>query len=172
MVKCLSVLFLLVICASPALAQDVPQIELGFGYGNFELKDLIPDRHHGFTTHQTINLHPVFAIENYLGFYGFGRDPNLGKTELIAEIIGGRVSYRNWGPVLYATAGIGGGFLRFPEAGFGESGFGVKYGGGIDIPFKDFFAIKFDVSRMSFGLFEERFGGLNVSTGIVIKITQ
>ena len=61
-----------------------------------------------------------------------------------------------------------------PEFGAGESGFGVKYGGGIDIPFKDFFAVKIDVSRMSFGFLpnEPRSGGLNVSAAIVIKMGQ
>jgi len=174
MVRYLPVLILVTVFAAPALAQDIPQLELGFGYGNFAMEDLTPGRHHGFTTHQTINVHPVFAIENYLGFYGFGRDPVLGKMEVITEIIGGKVSYRNLGPVIYGSAGIGGGFLRLPEFGTGESGFGFKYGGGIDIPFKEFFAVKIDVSKMAFGFLpnEPRSGGLNVSAAIVIKMGQ
>jgi hypothetical protein len=161
-----------VIFAAPGLAQDVPQIELGFGYGNFAMKDLVPDRHSGFATHQTINLNSIFAIENYLGYYSFGSDPRFGDMELISEIFGGKVSYRGAGPVIYGSGGIGGGWLRFPDAGTGTNGFGVKYGAGIDIPFKDFFAWKLEVSRMSYRFFDQWNSGMNVTAGIVIKITQ
>jgi hypothetical protein len=178
MVKHLFALLVVLAFAAPAFAQDVPQFELGFGYGNYAMKGLeagfpkFSDRHHGFTTHQTINLNSTFAIENYLGMYGFGTDPNYGKTELISELIGGRVSYRNLGPALYGSASIGGGFLRFTQVGLGQSAFGVKYGGGIDIPFKDFFAVKIDVSRMSYHFFDQWSSGMNISTGIVIKIGE
>jgi hypothetical protein len=176
MVRYLFVLLVVMAFAAPAFAQDVPQLELGFGYGNFAMKDLFPNRSNGFTTRQTINLNSTFAIENYLGFYWFGSQPNFGKTELVSEHIGGRVSYRNLGPVFYGNASIGGGFLRFPQLGGGESSFGFKYGGGVDIPFKDFFAWNIDVSRMSYGFFGDfldgRVGGLNISTGIVIKMGE
>jgi len=172
MVKYLLGLLLVIVFASPAFAQDIPQIELGFGYGNFAMKNLHPDRHSGLATHQTINLNSIFAIENYLGYYGFGTDPQFGKTELITELFGGRVNYRTEGPVLYGTAGIGGGFLRFTDFGAGINSFGVKYGGGIDIPFKESFAIKVEASRMSFHFLEQWNSGWNLSTGIVIKIAQ
>jgi len=178
MVIYLFVLLVVMAFAAPAFAQDVPQFELGFGYGNVALKGLeegfpkFSDRHSGFTTHQTINLNSTFAIENYLGLYGLGRDPNFGKAELIAEHIGGRVSYRNLGPAFYGSASIGGGFLRFPDYGAGQSSFGVKLGGGVDIPFKDFFAVKIDVSRVSYHFFDQWSSGLNLSTGIVIKIGE
>ena len=172
MVKYVFGLLLIIAFAAPGFAQDVPQIELGFGYGNYAMKSLHPDRHSGLATHQTFNLNSVFGIENYLGYYGFGTDPQFGKTELITELFGGKVSYRNLGPVLYGTAAIGGGFLRFPNAGVGTSSFGVKFGGGIDIPFKESFAWKIDVSRMSFHFFEQWNSGTNISTGIVIKISQ
>jgi hypothetical protein len=190
MVRYLFVLLSVIAFAAPAFAQDIPQFELTFGYGNFGVNSpsipgsnvpiLSDKRHSGFTTHQTINLNSTFAIENYLGFYWFGREPAFGntKTELVAEHIGGKVSYRNLGPVLYGSASIGGGFLRFPNAGQGDSSFGFKYGGGVDIPFKEFFAWKIDISRMSYGFFgdaagvEGRTAGLNISTGIVIKVGE
>jgi Outer membrane protein beta-barrel domain len=178
MVRYLFVLLVVMAFAAPAFAQDVPQLELGFGYGNFEMKELFPNRANGFTTRQTINLNSIFSIENYLGFYWFGKQPTFGntKTELISEHIGGRVNYRNLGPVIYGSASIGGGFLRFPQLGVGESSFGFKYGGGVDIPFKEFFAWNIDVSRMSYGFFGDaldgRVGGLNISTGIVIKMGE
>jgi hypothetical protein len=174
--------------AAPAFAQDVPQFELAFGYGNLGLNSpsipgsnvpiLSDKRHSGFTTHQTINLNSTFAIENYLGLYWFGTEPVFGKTELVSEHIGGKVSYRKLGPVLYGSASIGGGFLRLPQSGSGESSFGFKYGGGVDIPFKEFFAFKIDISRLSYGFFgdapgvEGRTSGLNISTGIVIKVGE
>ena len=179
-------LLLIIAFAAPGFAQDIPQIELGFGYGNFGVNSpsipgsnvpiLSDKRHSGFTTHQTINLNSTFAIENYLGLYWFGTEPLFGKTELVSEHIGGRVSYRKLGPVLYGSAGIGAGFIRLPQSGGGESSFGFKYGGGVDIPFKEFFAWKIDISRMSYGFFGEvvdgRTSGLNISTGIVIKVGQ
>ena len=172
MVRYLFVLLLVMAFSAPAFAQDVPQLELAFGYGNFALKDLIPDRHSGFTTHQTINLNPTFAIENYLGLYWFGSDPQFGKKELVSEQIGGKVSYRKLGPTLYGSASIGGGFLRFPELGVGENSFGFKYGGGVDIPFKEFFAWKVEVSRMSYHFFDQWSSGTNISAGIVLKMGQ
>jgi len=176
MVRYIFILLVVTAFAAPAFAQDIPQLELGFGYGNFEMKELFPNRANGFTTRQTINLNPTFAIENYLGYYWFGTQPNFGKTELVSEHIGARVNYRKLGPVLYGNASIGGGFLRFPQLGSGESSFGFKYGGGVDIPFKDFFAWNVDVSRMSYGFFgdflDTRVGGLNISAGIVIKMGQ
>ena len=177
MVRYLFVLLVVMASAAPAFAQDVPQLELGFGYGNYSMKDLFPNRSNGFTTRQTINLNSIFAIENYLGFYWFGTQACCGKTELISEHIGGRVSYRNLGPVFYGNASIGGGFFRFPQAGVGDSSFGVKYGGGVDIPFKEFFAWNIDVSRMAYGhpsvlAGDGRVGGLNISAGIVIKMGE
>lgn len=172
MVRYVFILLLVMAFAAPAFAQDVSQLELGFGYGNFALKDLTPGRHSGFTTHQTINLNPTFAIENYLGFYSFGTDPSFGKMELISEHIGGKVSYRNLGPAIYGSASIGGGFLRFTQLGVAENGFGFKYGGGIDIPFKEFFAWKIDVSRMSYHFFDQWSSGTNISAGIVLKMGQ
>jgi hypothetical protein len=172
MVRYLFVLLFVVAFTAPAFAQDVPQFELGFGYGNFAMEDLIPNRHSGLATNQTINLNEIFAIDNYLGYYGFGRDPNFGKTELIAELIGGKVSYRKLGPVFYGTAAIGGGFLRFPDIGAGMSAFGTKFGAGVDIPFKESFAFKLEASKMSFHFFEQWNSGINIVGGIVIKISQ
>ena len=171
MVKIVSALLLVVAFVTPALAQDVPPIELGFGYGNLALKSLTPGRHSGFATHQVFNLNSVLAIENYLGYYGFGRDPSLGKIEMISDTFGGKFSFRRLGPVFYGSAGIGGGWLRFPDLGAGtNSAFAIKLGGGVDVPINDTFAWKVDVSRMSIHFFEQWHSGVNISTGIVFKI--
>jgi hypothetical protein len=172
MVKYVWVLVLVMAFAAPAFAQeDYPLMELAFGYGNFAMKDLQPDRHSGFATHQAFNLSSMFAIENYFGYYGFGTDINLGKTELLTNVFGGKFSYRAAGPVIYGSAGIGGAWLRFPDIGAGtNSAFGVKFGGGVDVPIGESFAWKVDVSRMSFHFFDDWRSGMNISTGIVLKI--
>jgi len=178
MVKYFTALLILIAFAAPVFAQDVPQIELGFGYGNVNVKGF-SGRHSGFASHQTINLSSWLGIDNYLGYYGFGTNQNYGKTQLIAEIFGGKVSYRNDKVVPYAVAGIGGGFLRFPDIGAGsQNSLAFRYGGGVDIPIGDNFAWKIDVSRMSFHFGSILTGvggynsGTNLSTGIVIKISQ
>jgi hypothetical protein len=172
MVKFVCAWLLVVAFAAPAFCQDVPQVEIALGYGNYAM-NLIPDdgRHSGFATHQAFNLNSVFAIENYFGYYGFGTDPSLGKVELLSNLFGGKFSYRAAGPVIYGSAGIGGGWLRFPDIGAGtNNAFGVKFGGGVDIPLGDSIAWKVDVSRMSFHFFDEWRSGTNFSTGIVLKI--
>src|SRR5262245_56172175 len=121
MVKYVSVLLLLMAFAAPAFAQDIPQVEIALGYGNINVKDLVDGRHSGFASHQAINLSNMFAIENYFGYYGLGSDLGLGKTELLTNVFGGKFSYRTAGPVLYGSAGIGGGWLRFPDIGAGSN---------------------------------------------------
>ena len=174
MVKYFGALLILMALAVPAFAQDIPQIELGFGYGSVDLKNF-GGRHSGFASHQTINLNSWLGIDNYLGYYGLGTDATYGKRQLIAEIFGGKFSYRAEKVHPYAVAGIGGGFLLFPQSGVGSNNsLAFRYGGGVDIPFKDNFAWKVDVTRISFHnlLFAGYSSGVNLSTGIVIKITQ
>ena len=177
MVKYVSVLLLVMACAAPAFAQDYPQIEIGLGYGNINLKDLTTGRHSGFASHQAFNLSSVFAIENYFGYYGLGSDDFGVKAQLLANMVGVRVNYRTDGPVLYGTAGIGGGWLRFPDIGAAtNSAFAVRFGGGVDIPINDSVAWKVDVSRTSFHFdlnpSASWNSGVNISTGIVLKISQ
>ena len=178
MVKYFAALLIVMALAAPAFAQDIPQIELGFGYGNLGIKGF-PDRHSGFATHQTINLNSWLGIDNYLGYYGFGKDPSYGKTQLLTTVFGGKFTYRAERVHPYAVAGIGGGFLSFPDVGgSSQNSLAFRLGGGVDIPFKDNFAWKVDVSRMSFhfGSFISGVNGynsgINLSTGIVIKIAQ
>jgi hypothetical protein len=172
--KYICVLLLVMAFAAPAFAQDdYPQFEIALGYGNIGVKDINSGRHSGFATHQAFNLNSRFAIENYVGYYGFGTDPSSGaKMQLLTDTFGMRVNYRTAGPVLYAAGGLGGGWLRFPDYGVGtNSAFTVRIGGGVDIPFHDSLAWKVDISRMAFH-FNGWNGGTNISTGIVLKISQ
>jgi opacity protein-like surface antigen len=182
MVKTFAVLVLAIAFASPAFAQDdeYAPLELAFGYGNlglpndFESLDLGIETggHSGFATHQIFNVNSWLGIENYLGYYGLG-ESFLGKTELITTMFGGKFSLRRfYRAVPYVSAGIGGGWLRFPDFGGGsDSAFSTRYGGGVDITINDAIAWKVDVSRMSFN-FQGYRSGLNISTGIVLKISQ
>src|SRR5262245_59400576 len=137
MVKYVCISLLMLAFAAPAFAQDYAPFELSLGYGNLGVNDL-EGRHSGFTTHQTFNLNSWLAIENFIGYYGFGTDPFYGKTTLFTDIFGGRFNYRKEGlPVFYGIAGIGGGFLRY-EAGYGSNNsLAFRFGGGADIPLND-----------------------------------
>ena len=172
MVKYVCVLILAIVFAAPAFAQDVPQIEIALGYGNINVKDVATGRHSGFVSHQAFNLNSVFAIENFIGYYGMGSDPNIGKVQLFTDIFGCRFNYRKFGPVIYGVAGLGGGFLIFPDYGAGtNNSLAFRLGGGVDVPIGDSLAWKVDISRTSFH-FDGWKSGMNISTGIVLKISQ
>ena len=173
MVKYVCVLLFVLALAAPAFAQDdYPQMEIALGYGNIQIKDVASGHHSGFATHQAFNLSSKFAIENYVGYYGFGTIQGLGKARLITDSFGGRINYRTAGPVIYGSAGLGAGWLQFPDLGASSnSAFAFRFGGGVDVPVNDYFGVKFDVSRHSFH-FNGWNSGVNFSTGIVIKISQ
>jgi hypothetical protein len=171
MVKLVCALFVLVAFAAPAFAQDYPQMEIALGYGNINVKD-IEGRHSGFVSHQAFNVTSVIAIENYFGYYAMGSDPSFGKMRLLTDIFGAKFNYRTAGPVIYGVAGLGGGFLQFPDFGAGtNNSLAFRVGGGVDIPWGDSLAFKVDVSRTSFH-FDGWKSGMNISTGIVLKISQ
>ena len=178
MVKYVCVCLLMLAFAAPAFSQDYAQFELSLGYGNIGLKDdptgvINNGRHSGFTTHQTFNLNSILGIENYIGYYGFGTPPiGIGKEQLLTDIFGARFNYRKKGPVLYGVAGFGGGWLRFPDYGSGSgTSMAFRLGGGVDIPFHDSLAVKIDVSQAGFH-FDGWKTGVNISTGLVFKISQ
>jgi hypothetical protein len=180
MVKYVCVLVFLMAFCTPAFAQDYAQFEIAMGYSNLGIKNFEPitGRHSGFGTYQSFNITSVFALENYVGYYGLG-DQIGTKTQLITDTFGGRFNYRSAGPVLYGNAGIGGGFLRLPDIGAGSNnGFAFRVGGGVDIPWGDSLAIKVDVSRHSYRLPNFSTGntewrsGVHIMGGIVLKISQ
>lgn len=179
MVKLVCALFVLVALAAPAFAQDYPQMEIMLGYGNINVKGVAEGRHSGFVSQQAFNITSVLAIENYFGYYGLGTDLNYGKRRLLTDIFGAKFNYRNAGPVVvYGVAGLGGGFLQFPDLGAGtNNSLAFRIGGGVDIPWGDSLAVKVDVSRTSFHFGEPLYpsgwkSGMNISTGIVLKISQ
>jgi opacity protein-like surface antigen len=182
MVKYFSIALLVIaFLAVPARAQDIaPQVEIMLGYGNLSLPDTFEANdltigtggHSGFASSQTFNMNDWFGIDNYLGYYGLGETQlGIGKAELITTMFGGKFAYRRFEKVVpYATAGLGGAWLRFPQFGAGsDTAFSTRVGAGVDYSIHDSVAIRFDVSRMSFN-FEGWRSGLNYSTGIVLKM--
>ena len=178
MVKYVCALIIVMALAAPAFAQDYAQIEIALGYGNINVKDATTGRHSGFVSHQAFNMNSVLGIENFVGYYGFGNYPGLGKMQLLTDIFGAKFNYRTAKPALYGVAGLGGGWLRFPDYGAGtNSSLAFRIGGGMDWPIGDTLAWKVDVSRMSFHFGEPLFpsgwkSGVNISTGLVLKISQ
>ncbi len=170
MVKYFTSLLVALAFAAPAFAQDVPQFEVALGYANINFAG---ERHSGFASTQTINLNSWLGFENYLGYYSLGTDPNYGKAHLISIIPAGKLTYRAEKVNPYFSAGIGGSSLQFPQSGVGTgNSLTFRYGGGVDIPFKDSFAIKFDLSRFPLHTSGSWTSATNFSTGLVIKISQ
>jgi len=75
------------------------------------------------------------------------------------------------------VAGIGFGYLTSSQGyGLGSS-FATRFGAGVDVPFKESLAWKFEISRMSFHLNltdpnSSWTSGTNFQTGIVFTILQ
>lgn len=172
-ISTLLVVFAVIAFASPAAsAQDIQQLEIMLGYANMD--NPIPigttGRHSGFVSHQTINLNSWFGLDNGFAAYSLGTDPNAGKVQLISNIFGAKFTYRAEKVHPYAVAGFGGGFLRFPQVGSGSNNaMAVRVGGGVDIPFKENFSWKIDLTRQSYH-FAGWNSATNLSTGIVIRI--
>jgi hypothetical protein len=168
-VKSLLIVLTALAFAAPAFAQDAPQFEIFMGYGNLNIED--SGRKHGFVSNQTLNLNHWFAIDNMFGAYSLGSDPTVGKITLISNIFGAKATHRAEKIEPFATVGFGAGWLT-TQSGSGNNGIAFRVGGGVDIPFKESFAWKVEVTRASY-----RFGGAwnsgtNLSTGIVIRIFE
>jgi len=170
MVKYFIALLVVVAFAAPAFAQDVPQFEITLGYANINFAGA---RHSGFASYQTINLNSWLGFDNYLGYYSLGTDPTYGKAHLISVVPAAKLTYRAERVEPYFSAGIGGSSLQFPQSGVGTgNSLTFRYGGGVDVPFKQSFAVKFDLSRFSLHSNGAWNSGTNFATGLVIKISQ
>ena len=178
MVKSAAVLVLLVLFAIPVMAQDdYPRIQTSLGYANLGLVDFgkpNPDgsftatsRHSGFANETGFNLTRNLGINNYMGIYGLG-----GGVTMISDLFGGKAMYRAARVVPYAVAGLGFGYLTDSNGYYSYgSAFATRFGGGVDVPFKESLAWKFEISRMSFH-FGGWTSGTNFQTGIVFTILQ
>jgi hypothetical protein len=168
------------------LAQEFPAVEISLGYANLatSVRELDPflansffldderERHSGFGMHAGLNLTHWLGVENYTGYYSLGRG-----FHLLINTIGGKLALRKYErATLYGVVAYGRGSLRVAE--FGEIGDIFRIGGGVDIPFNESMALKFDVSRMSLGEFISGVGlgdwrsSLNFSTGVVFRVGE
>jgi len=175
MVKSIIVVCFLLVLAVPALAQDdFPRIEVGVGYGNITFPSLTvanqTDRHSGFVSTQSLNLARTWGVENFMGVYSIGQG-----AQMIAEMVGLKAMYRGAHVVPYVAAGLGVGyFTASSSAGYtaSASSFGVRYGGGVEVPMGGAFGLKFDVSRIGTGnpFFGNRTTNTNFMTGVVFRV--
>ena len=182
MVKIVAVVLFVFLCAIPVMAQeDYPKVQTSFGYANLGFADFgnpnlgftqtaPTSRHSGFANETGFNLTRNLGINNYMGIYGLG-----GGITMISDLFGGKAMYRTARAVPYGVAGIGFGYLTSSSYGYGSS-FGTRFGAGVDVPFKESLAWKFEISRMSFHLQTTAnsswTSGTNFQTGIVFTILQ
>ena len=189
MVKIAGVLFVVLLCAVPLMAQDeYPRIQTSLGYANLNLVDFgsvdpasgflsgATTHHSGFANETSFNLTPNLGLSNYMGIYGLGGSKTLGSSvTMISDFFGGKAMYRAAKAVPYGLAGIGFGYLTSNSYGLGSS-FATRFGAGVDVPISDSLAWKFEVSRMSFHLQTTLnsawTSGTNFQTGIVFTIAQ
>ena len=173
MVKNAVVVLFVLLCAIPAMAQeDYPKVQTSMGYANLGFIDfgspsLPTSRHSGFANETGFNLTRNLGINNYMGIYGLG-----GGVTMISDLFGGKAMYRAARVVPYAVAGLGFGYLTDSNGYYSYgSAFATRFGGGVDVPFKESLAWKFEISRMSFH-FGGWTSGTNFQTGIVFTILQ
>ena len=179
MVKIATVVLFVFLCAVPVMAQeDYPKVQTSFGYANLGFADfnsptfpLPTSRHSGFANETGFNLTRNLGINNYMGIYGLG-----GGITMISDLFGGKAMYRTTRAVPYGVAGIGFGYLTSGGYYSYGSSFATRFGGGVDVPFKESLAWKFEISRMSFHLQTTAnsswTSGTNFQTGIVFTILQ
>jgi Outer membrane protein beta-barrel domain len=176
MVRTVVVACFVLLLAIPALAQDdYPKIQTSLGYANLGLFNFATgdtSRHSGFSNQTGFNLTKTWGLENYMGIYSLG-----GGVTLIADMFGGKATYRASKIAPYALAGIGiGYFTASTSYGYAAtSKFAHRFGGGVDFPIGDTLAWKVEVSRMGF---KNPLGtggwinGTNIATGIVFTLAQ
>ena len=186
MVKNAVVVLFVLLCAIPAMAQeDYPKVQTSMGYANLSFWDFgnpsfgrsptLPTSHHsGFANETGFNLTRNFGMNNYMGIYGLGSGIATGGNGImmISDLFGGKAMYRASRVVPYAVAGLGFGYLTESSGSYSfGSAFATRFGGGVEIPFKESLAWKFEISRMSFH-FGGWTSGTNFQTGIVFTILQ
>src|SRR6185369_2814893 len=172
MVKTFLAACFVLLLAIPALAQeDYPKIQTSMGYTMLSFPDLATGQsshHSGFANQTGFNLTKTWGLENYMGIYGLGN-----SVTLISDSFGGKATYRAAKVSPYALAGLGIGYFTSSSTGGSKSAFSTRIGGGVDVPFKDTLALKFEVSRLKYHVdFQSPTlsgwtGGTNFTTGIV-----
>jgi hypothetical protein len=163
-------LSVLLVFAAPAFAQDYPRFQLAPGYGNLKFGvpplapfGLSPKRHSGFTMDTNYNFSPALGLDIFTGYYSLGN-----SYTLYTNTFGITATLRKKEKIIpYGTAGFGFGYLNI-----GEQSMATRIGGGADFPIGDSLAIRADVTHMGFHFEHEWNGGMNISVGIVLTLSQ
>jgi len=162
---------LLLAFAAPVFAQgDYPTFQLAPGYGNINFGvpsgGLTTSRHSGFVLDTNYNFTSVVGLDLFTGYYSVGSN-----STLYTNTFGLNASLRKNAHIIpFGTAGFGFGILNIN--GFGGQAMATRIGGGVDIPLGDSLAIRTDVTRMSFHFNHDWNGGMHVSVGIVLNLSQ
>src|SRR5262249_36183529 len=99
----------------------------------------------------------------FTGYYSLGNNYTL-----YTNTFGINATLRKKEKIIpYGTAGFGFGYLNI-----GEQSMATRIGGGVDIPIGDTLAIRTDVTHMGFHFEHEWNGGMNISVGIVLTLSQ
>jgi hypothetical protein len=152
--------------ASPAFAQsDYPTFQLAPGYGNLNFGvpsgGLPNERRSGFVLDTNYNFSSAVGLDLFTGYYSLG--DNL---SLYTNTFGLNFSLRKSRVVPFGTAGFGFGSVN------GQQSMATRIGGGVDIPLGDSLALRTDVTRMSYHFNHDWNGGMHVSVGIVLNLSQ
>jgi len=177
MVKSVIAVCFVLVLALPAMAQDeYPRIQTSMGYTNLSFPDFLTgesSRHSGFANISGFNLTRTLGLENYMGIYSLGQG-----IQLIADTFGGKATYRAARFSPYALAGLGVGYFTSSQSYSSQSAFAHRIGAGVDVPFNETMALKFEISRIGFHVnFQSPTGSgwtnsTNFTTGIVFTLAQ
>lgn len=174
MVRIFSAIALLIsFMALPAMAQEFPRIQMGFGYANLSLPGATTtssSHNSGFASFMDFNFTRAVGLDYYLGYYSLGAG-----SQLFTNVFGVRLMAQTDKVSPFVVAGVGGGQGIVQRGGFYYSSgqaLATRLGGGVDIKLGDAFSWRVDVSKLQVHSGGTWIGKANISTGIIFTLMQ